>query len=789
MKSSIESALKSGNFNHSNNLFNNHFSYKEYPEYFDLLKKYKKLNPVKDLKSKLKKDLDKNEKELERDLLTFIKDLEKPFFRRVQAEKGNFYITKDVHYDLSIIEEDQIGFARHLPWHHPYSADVLNTDIGEYGRYGKVSLIGDYKPVENDLKDVSYLSLSGRSYFASATEALTNQKASESSKIDIENFMKMKEVIPTPCQMKAIIVNGNYIIDGPAGTGKSTTLLQKLLVLKTQKKVETHRILVLVKHDGLIKPFQDLLSSMEIYDVNINSTSQFLKSKLTDDFNLISHEDLDEAELLFKELNSSIDNILTNHNPVEEDIESLPSKIVNKSLLTPEFISYCQLNQKRVKLEIEVRNRESIIINKIKKGFQINEKLERYKASINNPGERSELSKNLKIDDSDRLEINKLKKEYKKIKELCDNTDIDSKPHYEKIIENISSKYLKLEENTKGMNNFNKRVTLKEHINTKIEEKIEHKKQELEKELLNKTLNELDNDIEFQSIKNQLKPISEHIDSIIIIIKELAWGGALTAKSDRLRKTIKLYNDSRSSKNNFHTVIIDEAQDVPSTHIELIHFFARNLIIAGDEAQRENPEGIGQWKNLHSKLNIYSDGKLSTHKLRHNFRQTYELGNLSYNYRQLLLGNSIEDLESDYFDNQKGFNIPAIIGINNLSLVIKNKLKYIENTFEQNFPIVLVVESSAEQVKIAKKLEREGFSISITEEKNDTDIIIKTTQDIAGREYPVLISMLSNDMSENTVYIILSRAKFDLTLVTQDNYKPDSYFNTLMMSKMISYTS
>ncbi len=790
LKNSIESALESGNFNHASNLFNNHFSYKEYPEYFDLLEKCKKLNPVKEFQSKLKKDLDKNEKELERDILTFLKDLEKPFFRRVQTEKGNFYITKDIHYDLSIIKEDQVGFARHLPWYHPYSEKVLNTEIGQHGAYGKVSLIGDYKPHENDLKDVSYLTLSGRSYFASAIQTLTNQKASTSKKIDIENFMKMKEVIPTPSQMKAISAKGNYIIDGPAGTGKSTTLLQKLLVLKTQKKISTSEILVLVKHDGLIKPFEDLLSSMKIHGVNIYSTSQFLKSKLADDYAQISLKDLDESEVLYKELNSSLNHILAKPKPSEEDIETLPASIVNKSLISSDFKSYCKIVHNKANLEIETRAKESELINNIEKNYKITERLEEYKSSINTLEGRLGYSKSFKnLDEPDQLEISKLRKEYRNIRKLYDTADAESRPHYEKIIANIYKKFEKLETSIKGINNFDKRVTLKELADSKIDEQVKNKKDELEQELLNKTLKELEEDIDFQTLKKQLKSINQDLESKINQIRGLVWGGALTARCDRLRKIIQLYNDTKLSNNNFHTVIIDEAQDVPNTHIELINFYAQNLIIVGDEAQRENPDGIGQWKNLRKKLNIHSDGQPTTYKLRHNFRQTYELGNLSYNYRQLLLGNPIEDLESDYFDNQKGFNIPAITSINNLSLVIKNKLKYIEDTFEQNFPILLVVESSDEQVKAAKKLEREGFSISTTEENNDIDVIIKTTQDIAGREYPVLISMLSNDMSENTVYIILSRAKFDLTLVTQDDYEPDSYFDTLMMSKMISYNS
>lgn len=791
LKKSIEIALKAGNINHALNLFNNHFSYKENPELFESINTYKKTQPAISLQSSIKKDLNNSEKELERDLITYLNDLDKPFYHRVQTELGNFYFTKGYYYDLSTIKEKQVRFARHLPWNHELSRHVLETEIGQSGKYGMVSLIGRYKPdePENDLKDVRYQTLSGRSYFASAFEALTDQKVSISSKIDIESFMKMKEVIPTPSQMKAISADGNYIIDGPAGTGKSTTLLQKLLILRTEKNVNTNKILILVKHDGLIKPFEDLLSSMKIHGVNINSTSQFLKIKLADDYDQITLEDLDEADSQYKELNTSLNYIFNQSNPSDKDIENLPGSIVNTSLIFNDFKTYCQLVHDRENLANDIKNKESELIGIVEEDYKIDARLEEYILSISTLDKKVAYCNRLKMDPSDQKEINKLNKEYKKTKKMLDDTDAEGKLRYEKYINDISAKFEVLIENTKGTNNFNQQVTLKEHINLQINNKVKEKRALYEKDLLNKIIEKLDENSDFKGLKHQQEILNKSLESNIQKIRDLAWGVALTARSSKLRKAIQLHHETKSSKDKFHTVIIDEAQDVPIVHVELINFYTQNLIIAGDEAQRENSDGVGQWKNLRKNINIHSNGQPTTYKLRHNFRQTYELGNLSYNYRQLLLGNHIEDLESDYFDNQKGFNIPVITGINYLSLVIKNKLKYIENTFEQNFPIVLVVGSSSEQVKIAKKLEREGFSISTSEENNNADIIIKTTQDIAGREYPVLISMLSKDMTENTVYIILSRAKFDLTLITQDDYELDTYFNTLMMSKMLSYDS
>ena len=47
----------------------------------------------------------------------------------------------------------------------------------------------------------------------------------------------------------------------------------------------------------------------------------------------------------------------------------------------------------------------------------------------------------------------------------------------------------------------------------------------------------------------------------------------------------RYFNKLFSKKDNYHTVIIDEAQDVPRLHIELIRLCSTNTILAGDESQ------------------------------------------------------------------------------------------------------------------------------------------------------------------------------------------------------------
>jgi hypothetical protein len=117
------------------------------------------------------------------------------------------------------------------------------------------------------------------------------------------------------------------------------------------------------------------------------------------------------------------------------------------------------------------------------------------------------------------------------------------------------------------------------------------------------------------------------------------------------KKLMLLISNKNGDAKPFQTVVIDKAQDVPINSIEMVSFYSKQLVLAGDDAQKENPEGLSFWSNLRNEIGFKNDDKLAICKLRHNFRQTYELGNLSYNFRQLLLGQSIESLERDYFEN------------------------------------------------------------------------------------------------------------------------------------------
>ena len=792
-KEEIILALKKGDYTRSNNIYKSYFTYSTFPDYINLLNKYKKENYISSIKSSVKDNLSVLERELLLDVLTLLKYPEKTFSKRVKASKANFYFIKNSQNSqnsLSLIEGVHSEFSRHITWDHVNAREILSKELGEKSEvFGTVLLSGDYVPKENDLLDVCYSTSSGRDYFSSAIGSLTNSCDDIDRRIDIDSFMSMKEVIPTSTQIKAIFADGNYVIDGAAGTGKSTSLLQKLLTLK-KNGVKSQKLVVLVKHEMLVDPFMRLLLDMDVdgtmnmKGINIESVSGFLKSHFGSSFDQVTLADIDETELESKSIKNAIDTILNLDSPSESDIENFPIELINISVIEPVFCKYCKLQREHKKV-ISVRSEivEKILKN-IEKEFGMNSKLIEKKRTEETLDRRFIHRKELDIDDSNNKKIMKIRDEYVKIKEILLISDDDKKVLYKPIVESLKNEFLSLETRVYGMNK-DKTLRLDEHIQSKITDEVSKYEEELVKELEVLKREGLMRD----DVINMGKKVSD-LGSLIVSakneIRSLCWNGALIKRSDSHKRMICLNGNVDLVKNKYNTVIIDEAQDVPVNYIELVNFYSEQLILSGDEAQKENENGLGEWNNIREKLDFSTDGVLSIFKLRHNFRQTYELGSLSYNYRQILLGKGIEDLESDYFENQKGFNIPSIVNINILNDLIDEKLRYVSDSFVQKFPLVIISDSSYSQSNIIANLDARGIKVSSDGLSSEIDVLVLNSSEVAGREYPVVISVLSDSMKDSTVYILLSRAKFDLTLVVPTEYKMNNAIKRLIDYKILA---
>jgi hypothetical protein len=600
-KTEIISALNVGDYEVAQKTYSKHFSYDDFPEYVELLNKYRKQNTIKSFNSNIKENLSVSETELYHDMETHLDHLDKSFYRRVQSTVADFYITKTSHYSLSLYGHKG-RTVRHLPWSHVFARAVLSTELGDSIsgdenslNLGSVSLIGDYTPKGNDLTHVKYFTPKGRDYFSSALDELTGEGSQASNKIDIDNFMKMKEVIPTASQMKAIYAQDNYIIDGPAGTGKSTTLLQKLLILTQQNNLQSKDLLVLVKHDGLVEPFKKLLLDMHIKGVRIGSVDNFLLGQFDQQYEQVSLADIDSAECGVQEVRDALDILLTEESSDISAIDYLPTKLVNKGLVLPILKAYYQVKSNIKSLELEIKHKESEIRTPI-------EDKKNSECLIRQAEERSFLrklkhskGKGITLDLKERSTLKKLEEKYKQLEKLMHDSPTSEHSLYKPILDSYDKEFILLEKTLMGRNNLNHEVSLGSYIEKQVQYKIDEIIDESKKEISSSISKAFEGDIKLQSLrKKYAKAILDANEAKSKLI-ELVWGKALIVSTAYQKKLMQLLSNKSRDAKPFQTVIIDEAQDVPINHIEMVSFYSKQLVLAGDEAQKENLKGLGVW--------------------------------------------------------------------------------------------------------------------------------------------------------------------------------------------------
>jgi len=248
-------------------------------------------------------------------------------------------------------------------------------------------------------------------------------------------------------------------------------------------------------------------------------------------------------------------------------------------------------------------------------------------------------------------------------------------------------------------------------------------------------------------------------------------------------------NKLENEPTDFDTVIIDEAQDAPLAYIHFMWLKTKNLILTGDELQTENIEGIGSWNNLGKLRPQFSleNGRLNVFTLRHNFRQTYELGNCSFNFRQLALNKAIIDINNEYFENQKGFPKPQLAIIENLTnfiVLVKDKIHLIQKEFTNHVPVVIFYENDVSLDRLSSVLKEGNISYSYDGDESNL-VMFVSLENIAGRSFPVVTAPLINNTKDNSLYIMLTRAMYDLCLFTGKSKNINTNIMTLLSKKII----
>lgn len=647
------------------------------------------------------------------------------FHRRLtfknNSEKINFYVTTaKVNINYSFGDDFIIPYWDSRIWDNTNKRrveELMKMTIGdESPKHGALVFYGDYKPKDDDLTNIRYKSIDGKEEFKSAKYILENHEEIDVEElIDIDKFFRLKfNLADIGEQSKALYDEDNAIIDGSAGTGKSTIALQKLKYLSVNKNISQREILIIVKNNHLKIDFKSLLE-------NENLKLNHIKIKTVDELNSsiqnIKLDFLKENKQQAMEIRRIFESFIFNRNAicVTEHYESLLMFFQNKNLLN---------KKEKYSLENIKEWQDDYSNSTYKNYFLALEYLHRYKNYY---------------DDIYRTKDRKLTiiKKIEKLEKKLNNENLTDKEY--KAYENLEIELSKLE------------------------------KKEIEEYSLDREQNLI--------LKNILKKLyfnKIYIDNYLSAIPN--------CEKDLILKYLNL------GEYEYDTILIDEAQDYSLVELEVLRLYAKRVILTGDILQNLDNGEISDWSDILNVNEIYSvedkNGKdrLNIFTLKHNFRQTYQLSNASYNLRQLLLDRELEDIEKEYWVSEKEFNgkpykKPTIIFKQNIKKYIHEKIKHIKNTFTSQVPIVLIYSSSEEKKEYQRELSHYELSYN-TENIENIDVILLSVLEVKGKQFPVVASRLDG-FTDKEIYLIMSRGQFEVDFLSSKREVDNKYLKIL----------
>lgn len=764
------------------------------------------------------------------------------FHRRLTFDNGtNFYVT------TSSIEVDYSFDGDFILSYWGRDADrveaLMQFEIGDYSpKNGELVVSGDFTPHKRDLINVKYKNTTGKFEFISAKNTLDGVEIVEddsTSLINTDEFFRLKfNLAGLGDQSRALYDTNSAIIDGAAGTGKSTIALQKLKYLYENKNISQNSMSVVVKNKQAIPHFQSLLNSdvLALSEVKLYSVDEFLNN-----FNIdssIAIEKLtslkDSAESIKREIEKIIN--LINLENIQKNFSNLLNNIGRDFFI------------KSIKFmleEIENDKDKILQINNLKKNIEeINQKLLIEE-----------------IDDEEKLEfIDELKAKTRKIEQLSGESYKKALVVIEEDTESLSTAVLNdivnYNYDVKELAELEVLLWMKKYINFHINKsKNEEQLQATIEEI--KTLNSLEDDklnlevikkdlekIEFyvsespndKDLNKKLRELKSKYKKQVSLVKkhellpkkqvelEEKITNTFSVEASEKRQYIKvmqkIYFEKTylkdiylSALGNFEsyivlcyllndsqvvdTLIVDEAQDYTLVELELLRFQAQRIILTGDILQNLDPTEIQSWKNILNVTDVYGvennigDKNLNIFNLKHNFRQTYQLANASYNFRQLLLNGELEDIQQEYYFSEKEFHgkpyrVPTINQVeNNTNLYdfIEEKIGNITKRYSSKIPIAIIYKTNEEKDRYMSVFR--NYKISENIEKLSTlDILLVDILESKGKEFPLVVSDLDS-LTDNEIYLIMTRAQFELDFITKQHTCPNIKLQTLIDKKWI----
>jgi len=710
---------------------------------------------------------------------------------------------------------------------------LMTFEIGDSSpANGTLELIGEYNPKGNNLLDVKYETIAGKEYINNAISFLEGKEATNdlNQRIDIDSFFRLKfELAAQGMQARALYDNKNCIIDGAAGTGKSTIAIQKLkYFFENDQELDQNQLLIVVRNRYLKKHFSTLLkdSVIDLRDIKIQTMDEVFDTNAIKNIEecieeskriqrnlneLIQKRDIDSLEVHYLNLYNFIGveffqtniSILLSHLNTEKNIQDIEKLDRGLEELQNKRNQYIDLNKNEINALDKAHKYIKDSIKKLKdKSLQYDEKVQ-VKNEIKKIREAlssNKISQQIKFYDS---EIKKHKNDIDKL---------DGK-HYQKALNSLTPSLIlpiavlddliDLFQNRKeasGLEVLKWFIQYKNHLQDK--EKLLSTKNEFEIQLRSEIIIKEQEDIENEIIELNKKldkkfenANRKYFDLYSNEMKKVYFSKYYLDQSGLIQNNHHIiYNILNILPKRYNTIIIDEAQDFSKQELEFIRIHTERVILTGDILQNiETDKGLKDWNeifNLEHYRNENDNDKLNIYSLKHNFRQTYQLANASYNYRKLLLNEEVEDIGSDYFESEKFFNSqeypkPKILFFENLSKAMEhldNKKKHIFGTYTKKFPIIAVYKNDQDRKYLEKICS--DFSIATKKIDRNADIILLHINEVKGEEFPIVFAN-ANSFSDKELYLIMTRAQFELDLFSLEANIDNKYLQQLGENKWI----
>lgn len=183
----------------------------------------------------------------------------------VLLNKDEFYISHVWNY-----KDHNIDIVY---WKSDIGIDLLSKDLKD------IDFKGYYEPANNNLKNIRYEDRSSKHFFENADQSLSGVDKTINKKIDIKSFFALQEKIPSPEQARIYSLNKEIvIIEGSAGTGKTTTALE-IIAKKHFDFIKQDKMAVITKDHSGDKYLKNFLSNLSLKEVQTFTIKRFYKDK------------------------------------------------------------------------------------------------------------------------------------------------------------------------------------------------------------------------------------------------------------------------------------------------------------------------------------------------------------------------------------------------------------------------------------------------------------------------------------------------------------------------------